>query len=201
MRSNATATRSITIATGLLAAGVLAACASSGHSGGKASSTSPGPALANATVGSLVITGGYIPAPASPDVAAAYLTITNNGDTADQLTKVITSVTSTVMAMNETDNGSVGSMTDLADVTVPAHGSTQFVPNHAHLMLENPKQLKAGDRVSMTLTFTPGGTVNITLPVLPLGQTPTAVPTNMTMSPSSGMKSMPGMSGMSGMAG
>jgi copper(I)-binding protein len=191
---------------GLAVAGltVLTACSSSGSgsAGHSSSPMVPRPALASAALGALVVTGGYIPEPASPDVASAYLTITNNGDTADKLTRVSTSVTSDVMAMNETDSGGVGSMTDLADVTIPAHASMQFVPNHAHLMLEKPKPLKVGDQVSMTLTFTPAGTVTITLPVLALDQTPTSVPTQMTMAPTTGSasstkSSMPGMPGMS----
>jgi copper(I)-binding protein len=128
--------------------------------------------LASTAAGSLVVTGGYIPAPASPDVAAAYLTITNNGDIADRLEKVTSSVTKMVMAMTETDTGGVGSMTDLPDVTIPAHGSMQFVPGHAHLMLEKPEPLEAGDQVALTLTFAHAGTVQLTLPVIPLTETP-----------------------------
>lgn len=169
----------VAVAAVLLAAATLAACAGSGSNDRSSishqpasSGATPGRALASASVGTLVITGGYIRQPASPDVAAAYLTITNNGATADRLEKVTTSVTSTVMPMTETDRGGVGSMSDLSNITIPGHGRMQFTPNHAHLMLENPKPLKAGSRVSMTLTFAHAGTVTITLPVIPLGQTP-----------------------------
>ncbi len=205
MRATATRTTRLGLTvTSLIAATALTACSSSGNdassgtSRSTASSTSQSPsnlapALASASVGSLVITGGYIPQPASPDVAAAYLTITNNGDTADKLEKVTSSVTSMVMAMNETDSNGVGTMTDLPNVTIPAHGSMQFVPNHAHLMLENPKPLKAGNEVVMTLTFTHAGTVQITVPVIPLTDTPITVPTQMTVTPSGGGSAMPGM--------
>ncbi|WP_375498392.1 copper chaperone PCu(A)C [uncultured Jatrophihabitans sp.] len=138
------------------------------------------------------ITGGYVPKPASPDVAAAYLTIANTTDTSVRLTKVVTSVTTSVMAMKEADNGSVGSMTDLSRIDIPAHGSYKFVPNHAHLMLENPAPLTAGEKVSMTLTFTGVGSVTIMLPVVPLGQLPSGVPSTY----SSAGTSMGPMSGM-----
>lgn len=208
MSTPATRTRAGLIITVLLTAGVVGACSSSGSANGAASPTAvtssrpiaPTPALATASAGSLTITGGYIPAPASRDVAAAYLTITNHGDTADRLTKVTSSVTDSVMAMTETDSGGVGSMTDLANVTVPAHGSMQFVPNHAHLMLEHPQPLKAGDRVSMILTFTHTGSVRVTLPVIPLNQTPIPAPSQMTTSPAGGTTPMPGMSSMSAMS-
>jgi hypothetical protein len=193
-------TRTWTIARAGLRTGVIAGmialaagCSSSSGAGSSASSTSmteptslsatsPAPGLASASAGPLVITGGYIPAPASPDVAAAYLTIANNSETADKLQKVTSSVTSMVTAMNETDSGGIGSMTDLTDLTIPAHGTMQFVPNHAHLMLENPKPLQVGNEVALTLTFMHAGTVQITVPVIPLTGIPTTVSTQMTMS-------------------
>jgi copper(I)-binding protein len=154
------------------------------------SSTAAPAGTAHASIGDLTITGGYIPQPASTDVAAAYFTVTNSGSTADTITKVTTSVTSNVMAMTETDKGSVGTMTDLSTVTVPAHGSVSLTPGHAHLMLQNPtRSLKNGDKVSMTITFRHAGTLTLTLPVVPL--TGPAVP-------SGNMSGMPGMPGMSG---
>lgn len=187
------------VAVGVLTAAVLASCSSSGHSGGNArqsmpstSLSSPGPALASTALGALIITGGYVPQPASPDVAAAYLTITNNGATADRLVKVTSSVTSTVMPMNENDSNGVGSMTDLTSITIPAHGSMQFTPDHAHFMLEKPKPLEAGDEVTLTLTFAHAGTVDVTLPVVPLGE----APAGSSATPITGsMSGMPGMAG------
>ncbi len=194
------------LASGALVLGLMSACSSSGdndaHTQANASSAgenTPTVALASAAVGPLTISDGYVPLPASPDVAAAYLTITNNGDTPDKLTKVTSDVTSMVMPMDEKDNNGVGSMTDLADVTIPAHTSMRFTPNHAHLMLEKPRPLKAGDHVPMTLTFTHAGTVELDLPVVALGETPTDVPTRMSMSPSHPSSSMSGMGSMSGM--
>jgi len=190
---------------------LLAGCAGSGGSHGTASipssmstpATAPA-SLARASVGSLTITGAYVPTPASPDVAAAYLTITNSGSVADRLTKVTSNVASMVMPMTETDSGGVGSMTNLSNITIPPHGSMQFVPDHAHLMLEKPTTLHAGNTVTLTLTFAHAGTVSITVPVLPLGQTPAPPPASMSMRPTSGAPSpavMPSMSGMTSMGG
>ena len=101
-------------AAAVAAAVTLTACTSG--SGSNAPSTPlPGTSTAGAraAVGELTITGGYIPQPASPDVAAAYLTVTNHGSRPDTITKVVTDVTSRVMPMTETNRGGVGSMTNL----------------------------------------------------------------------------------------
>jgi copper(I)-binding protein len=137
---------------------------------------------ASAHIGDLVITGGYIPAPASPDVAAAYLTIVNRGASPDTLVKVTTDVAHAVMPMTESSRGGSGSMTGLGKITIPAHGQFRFTPGHAHLMLERPKQpLAQGNQVRVTLTFSHAGTTRLTLPVVAI----------------TGPTTMPSMSGMS----
>lgn len=177
----------------VVAVAALSACSSSrSHpsAAGRTVSATATQATGSAHVGDLTITGGYIPQPASPDVAAAYFTVTNSGSSADTLTKVVTSVTTKVMAMTETDSGATGAMTDLLKVVVPAHGSFAFTPGHAHLMLQNPaRALREGDRVSMTVTFARAGTVVLTLPVLSV------------TGPAGGQSSPAGTGGMSGMPG
>ncbi len=110
-------------ATAIVSVATLSACSSSGSptSGTPAASSPPG--TASVHIGELKVTGGYIPKPASPDVAAAYFTVTNSGSKSDSLTKVSSNVTSTVMAMAESHAGGTGSMTDLTRVLIPAHGS------------------------------------------------------------------------------
>jgi copper(I)-binding protein len=162
--------KSFSVALGVLLAVLgflLAGCSSSAkHASGAASAPA---GTAHGSIGDLTLTGGYVPQPASTDVAAAYLTITNSGSTPDTITKVTTSVTSNVMAMTETTKGGVGTMTDLSSVTIPAHGSVSLTPGHAHLMLQSPtRQLKQGDTVSLTITFAKAGTLTLTLPVVPI---------------------------------
>lgn len=156
----------------LLAAGALGltGCSSDGDQARSAAPSTEAPAgTAHADLGDLHISGGYIPQPASPDVAAAYFTVTNAGSSADTLASVTTDVTSDVMAMGESDHDGAGSMTDLPKVVVPAHGSFRFTPRHAHLMLQKPtRPLKDGQTVSMTITFTHAGTVRLDLPVVPI---------------------------------
>jgi hypothetical protein len=164
----------------------IAACSSSGPGTGNRSAAMAMPSAASsasgasARVGPIRITGAYIPAPASPDVAAVYLTIANTGSTAQTLTELSSDVTAHVMAMDESTHGMTGSMTDLGPIRIPAHGSFRFVPDHAHLMLEHAShELVPGDQVRLTVTFAPAGTV--TFPVAVLGIT-------------GGMTDMPGTS-------
>jgi copper(I)-binding protein len=178
-----------TAAIGLVALTVaaVAGCSSSNHTAAASSASSAPAGTAHASIGELTLTGGYIPQPASPDVAAAYVTVANSGAVADRITRVTTSVTMDVMAMTETNSGSVGTMTDLSSVVIPAHGSVSLTPGHAHLMLENPtRPLKQGDMVSMAVTFAKAGTVSLAMPVVPL--------TGPVIS-SGNMSGMPGMGG------
>ncbi len=125
--------------------------------------------LASGRVGDLVVSGGYLPEPASPDVAAAYLTVANSGPESDTLTRVTAPLASSVMAMTETDRDGVGVMTDLSPVIVPGHGSFRFSPGRAHLMLQHPDRvLREGQRVTVTLTFAHAGALTLELPVVGL---------------------------------
>lgn len=171
-----------------LAGSVLVGCSNTPHgtttSPSSASSVKAG--TAHAQIGDLTLTGGYIPQPASPDVAAAYLTVANSGSATDTVTKVTTNVTRDVMAMTETTKGAVGTMTDVSSVKIPAHGSVSLTPGHAHLMLQDPNRaLKRGSRVTMMITFAKAGTVTFTLPVVALTG-PVGTPGNMSGMPGMG---------------
>lgn len=161
--------------TGSAAVALLAGCAA-GHAAsavGATTGASTGAHHVQGRVGTLLIEDGYVPEPASPDVAAAYLTIVNNGGTPVRLTGVTSAVASSVMPMTEISNGALGSMTPLHSVVVPAHGSFRFHPGAAHLMLEQPQPVpNTGGAVALTVTFAPGGTVNVSLPVTAIGATP-----------------------------
>ena len=119
------------------------------------------------TVGNLTLTNGYIPQPAAPGFAAAYLTVTNSGSLADSILRVSTNVTSDVTAMQETSTATVGTTTDLSEPTIPAHGSIKLTPGHGVLMLQNPdRHLKSGDKVRLTVTFAHAGMVTLNIPVV-----------------------------------
>lgn len=163
------APRSGAVALAAIVGVALSGCANSHPAPGHSSSAAASAARGHVKVGHIAITDGYIPQPASPDVAAGYLTITNTASTPDTITKIVANVTGSVMAMNETDHGGVGTMTNLASVTIPAHGRVSLTPGHAHLMLEHPAtSLKAGQHVTIIITFAHAGEVRLSVPVVPL---------------------------------
>lgn len=116
----------------------------------------------------LRVTGAYVPAPASPDVAAAYFTITDAGDTADELTGV-TSDAGQAMAHRTTG----GRMVMAERVPVSAHGRLVFAPGGYHVMIEHPvRRLRPGDRVTLTLEFRRSAPITVRAPVEPIGWRP-----------------------------
>lgn len=160
-------------------AALLAACSSSGSDDKPARSTSPAstasqsPAAGSGTVGELTFADGWVRQPANPEMAAAYLTIKNNGAADDQLVSVTSDVTTKVVPMDEVTKNGVGGMVDMPKLVVPSKGSFVLSPGHAHLMLYITKgtTLAPGDQVKLTLTFTHNGSVTLTLPVKPRSAT------------------------------
>lgn len=166
---------------GVLIAVSTAACASSasGHpattttkavSGAAASGAASGP-RGSVSVGELKITGAYIPQPASPDVAAAYFTVTDVGSTGDVLLSATSKPASQASLMQESETGAdAGTMTDIAGgLSVPANGAVELGPGGYHLMLNNPvSALKQGQTVVLALRFKYAGTVTIKVPVTSL---------------------------------
>jgi copper(I)-binding protein len=122
-----------------------------------------------ARIGALEIVHPFLPKPASPSVAAVYLTVRNTGDEADELVSVSTPVTSDSMLMAEDAHGSAGMMTPLTDLRVPAHGDASLRPGQDHVMLESPRRsLRVGQHVKITLHFEHAGAVTVSVPVVPL---------------------------------
>ena len=115
----------------------------------------------------------YVPQPASPDVAAAYFTVTNSGDQADTLTAVAGDVSKKTMMHESTG----GTMTTVGSLPVPARGKLVFSPGGYHVMLESPtRRLKRGDQVKLTLTFERAGQITVNAPVKPVGYHPDPAP-------------------------
>ncbi|GAA4605189.1 hypothetical protein GCM10023195_17960 [Actinoallomurus liliacearum] len=119
----------------------------------------------------LKVTGAYVPRPASPDVAAAYFTVTDSGDTGDELTGVTADVSAEAMMHQST-----GQMMRMVDrVPVPAHGRLTFAPGGYHVMLEHPvRTLREGDHVRLTLRFRRSPSITVEAPVEPMGHRPEA---------------------------
>jgi copper(I)-binding protein len=121
-----------------------------------------------AHVGALEIIHPFLPDPASPSVAAIYLTVRNTGPTADRLVSATSPLARTSMLMTERSNGQTGVMAPLAGLVIPAHGTAALQPGQDHLMLESPAAVNVGETVEVTLRFARAGAVTLEVPVVPL---------------------------------
>lgn len=120
-------------------------------------------------VGTLKVVNPFLPDPASPSVAAIYLTVENSGSKSDALVAATSPAAPDVMLMTENALGSSGSMGMLSELRIPAHGQASLVPGHDHVMLEQPTvRFKVGQTVLVTLRFKWAGSVTIKVPVVPL---------------------------------
>jgi len=91
---------------------------------------------------------------------AGYLTILNNGKTADRLLSVSCACAASVTVHEMKMTGSMASMKVVPSVEIPAGGKVTFAPGGLHLMVMGLKApIKAGDRVEMVLTFEKTGAV------------------------------------------
>ena len=118
--------------------------------------------LAPSATGPVVtVSDAYVREPASPDVAAAYLTITNNTHEALTLTSITSTSARSAHVMTELQ----GAMTDTT-LTIPGHGSRMLKPDAAHVMLDSPHGVTKGRTVVLTLRFDGGTSVQVDAPVI-----------------------------------
>ncbi|MEV8126996.1 copper chaperone PCu(A)C [Streptomyces sp. NPDC085944] len=109
----------------------------------------------------LSVDAAYIPQPVSDSMAAGFLTITNEGGTADELTSV-TSEAGEVTVHQTAD----GTMKEVDRLEVPAHGQLVFKSGGNHLMFEKLKrQPKQGQSVAVELHFAHSDPVTVKMPV------------------------------------
>lgn len=120
----------------------------------------------SASVGALRILGAYVREPASPDVAAAYLQVTNSGDVDDVLLGVTCPVAMAELHRAVVRDGKKG-MEPVGSVPVPAGGTTVLRPGGLHVMLMHVRApLRRGTAVPLTLRFARAGSVTLSAPVL-----------------------------------
>ena len=123
-----------------------------------------GPAGSSDVPTGLVVGGAYVREPANGINAAAYLTVYNPTDTADQLVSVTSGAGALTSLHSEAADGSMQNMTGL---TIPAHGSLSLTPGKGHVMIEKLYgPLKAGQSVNLQLSFARAGTLLVTAPVI-----------------------------------
>ena len=108
--------------------------------------------------------------PKGAAVGAAYLTIKNDGATADKLTGGKADF-GTLQVHEMSMTGGVMKMRELTDgLTIPAHGSVTLAPGGYHLMFVDLKSpLVKGEPVKATLNFEHAGAVDVTFDVRAVG--------------------------------
>ncbi|MFD8231157.1 copper chaperone PCu(A)C [Streptomyces sp. NPDC059696] len=137
----------------------LAGCGGSDADGGNDSGT---PELSAASA--------YMPQPVSDDMAAGFLTVTNKGDAADELTSVTSDIAGQVTVHETVD----GAMQEVKSLTIPAGGRLELRSGGDHLMFEQLKSKpKEGQTVSVELHFAHSDPVKVEMPVKPPTYTPT----------------------------
>lgn len=112
--------------------------------------------------GGIVTNGAYVQEPATTGTTTVgYLDIRNNG-VADQLVSVSTSVGGTVEFRGPVSFGvSPVVMHTVADIPIPAHATTQLIPNSYHLLITGAGPMHDGKDITLRLTFAYAGTMTV----------------------------------------
>ncbi|MFF8937740.1 copper chaperone PCu(A)C [Streptomyces paradoxus] len=144
----------------LVIAGALALAGCGGSdSGGDSDSGKP----------ELSVGSAYMPQPVSEDMAAGFLTVTNKGGAADDLTSVTSDVAGQVTVHETVD----GAMQEVKGLKIPAGGRLELRSGGDHLMFEQLKRKpKEGQTVSVELHFAHSAPVKVEMPVKPATYTP-----------------------------
>ena len=101
--------------------------------------------------------------PAAADVAAGFMTITNNGKEDDRLVKATSEISASAQIHDMEMVGDVMKMKELPDgLIIPAGGSVKLKPKSLHIMFIGLKRpVMEGEEFTGTLTFEKAGTVTV----------------------------------------
>jgi len=99
-------------------------------------------------------------------MSAAYLVISNVGETADALVAAKSEVAQVVELHQTRQVGDVMQMQPVERIEVPAKGRVELVPGGYHLMLIGlQRELHPGERFSLVLRFEKGGEISVDVEV------------------------------------
>jgi copper(I)-binding protein len=99
--------------------------------------------------------------------SAAYMRLSNSGDTADTLLSVKSNAAEHVALHESRMDGEIMRMVPVKDgIEVPPHGAVELKPLGLHVMLVGlRKSLEEGEKFPMTLVFAKQGDVNVEVKV------------------------------------
>ena len=115
-------------------------------------------------IGDIVISHPWVrQSPMGAEVAAGFMTITNNGKEADRLVKATASITPTVQLHEMKMQGDVMKMSEVpGGIVIPPGATVELKPKSLHVMFMNLKApVKEGETITGTLTFEKAGTVSV----------------------------------------
>jgi copper(I)-binding protein len=108
--------------------------------------------------------------PGGAKTGAAYMTLVNNGSTADRLVSATTPVAEKVQFHSASEENGTSRMREMRSVEVAPKGQVSFSPGTMHIMIVGLKKpLKEGDTLAMTLIFEKAGKVDVSVPVEKIG--------------------------------
>jgi len=108
--------------------------------------------------------------PPGAKTGAAYLTVVNNGTTADRLLGATTPLADKVEFHRETEENGVSRMREVPGVEVKPGAKVTFKPGEMHIMMVGLKQpLKEGQNLPLTLQFEKAGNVAVTASIGKVG--------------------------------
>ncbi|MFE0640471.1 copper chaperone PCu(A)C [Streptomyces sp. NPDC058877] len=109
----------------------------------------------------LKVSGAFMPQPVM-DMAGGFLTITNDGDTADKLTSVSSPLSDDVTIHETKDQ----KMREVQSFDIPANGELTLARGGNHIMfMELKEQPKQGEKVSIELHFEKSDPIKVDVPV------------------------------------
>ena len=129
---------------------------------------------ASITLGDLELTNAFTRAmPPNAPAGGGFVTITNHGTTDDRLVSATSNVGGVVEIHEMTMVDNVMQMHSLPDgLVIPAGQTVELKPGGYHIMFIGvDKPFAEGEMVPVTLTFEHAGSVDLMLPVAPLGAT------------------------------
>lgn len=115
-----------------------------------------------ASTSTLAIADAWVRPAAVGGTSAAYLTISNTGDT-DTLLAVRCSIAGNVMIHETTTDGSgMTGMSMIASLSVPAKTSVTLKPGGTHVMMTGlTRPIAAGEKLELQLVFERAGVITI----------------------------------------
>ncbi len=150
---NALRAAAVPVAAAAVILGLLTAWTATGHAGRPAS---------------IHVDDAWVMAPTAPRTAA-YFTLVNTGDEADDLIEVRTPAASSAMLGRQVDRDGAGRMVMGGSLTVPAHRTVRMTPFTLNIMIAPREPLPDGRPVPFTLVFRHSGTLHLTAIVRPPG--------------------------------